>query len=156
MVGRTLAEQGADVLYLHTPNQMEADVVYNTANVGTRSAWVDLKTKDGLQRARELLATADVFVENLRGGTMDRLGLSDEEMMEIRPGIIIVKVRCFGSSGPWATRAGHDRQGTATSGVAISAGSVEHPKLPACRTTNDYMTGYEAATGSPPADPPRH
>lgn len=148
IVGRALAEQGADVLWLHSPNQTEYETVYNSANVGTRSTLVDLKTPEGSAKARELLASADVFVENLRGGAMARLGLSDEEIMEIRPGIIIATLRCFGDNGPWGIRAGHDRQGTAASGVAASeGGGVDRPKLPGTRTTNDYMAGYQAAMG---------
>jgi CoA-transferase family III len=148
IVGRTLAEQGADVLNLHSPNQVEHDTVYNSANVGSRSALVDLKSAEGREVARRLLATADVFVENQRSGAMDRLGLSDEELMEIRPGIIVVSVRCFGEAGPWRTRPGNDRQGTAAAGVAVSEGSEERPCLPPPQTTNDYMTGYQGAAGA--------
>lgn len=97
---------------------------------------------------RELLAGADIFVENQRGGAMDRLGLSDEELMAIRPGIIVVSVRCSGATGPWRDRPGNDRQGTAAAGVAVSEGSEDRPRLPPPKTTNDYLTGYQAATGA--------
>lgn len=148
VVGRTLAEQGADVLYLHSPYQVETDEVYDSANVGTRSAFVDLKSPEGRKRVRELVASADIFVENMRGGAMDRLGLSDDELMSIRPGIIVVTVRAFGNSGPWFSRPGNDRQGTAASGVAVSEGSFDQPRLPPSKTTNDYMAGYQAAAGA--------
>lgn len=148
VVGRALAEQGADVLNLHSPYQLESDAVYNSANVGSRSAFVDLKSTEGRQLARQLLSTADIFVENQRGGAMARLGLSDDELMNIRPGIIVVSVRCFGTSGPWRNRPGNDRQGTAAAGVAVSEGSEDHPRLPPPKTTNDYMAGYQAAAGA--------
>jgi hypothetical protein len=148
VVGRTLAEQGADVLNLHSPYQLENDTVYNSANVGSRSAFLDLKSAEGKRRVRELIAQADIFVENQRGGAVDRLGLSDEELMAIRPGIIVVSVRCFGATGPWRDRPGNDRQGTAAAGVAVSEGDEDQPRLPPPKTTNDYLTAYQAATGA--------
>lgn len=148
VVGRTLAEQGADVLYLHSPYKLERDAVYDSANVGTRSAFVDLKSSGGIKIARDLIASADIFLENQRGGAMERLGLGDEELMTIRPGIIIVTLRCFGETGPWANRPGNDRQGTAASGVGVSEGTFEQPRIPPCGTTNDYMAGFQGAAGA--------
>lgn len=148
VVGRTLAEHGADVLDLTSPNQTELDVVHDDANVGMRSALVDLKSADGLAIASALATRADVFVENQRSGAVERLGLGPEQLAALRPGIVVVSIRCYGDRGPWAGRGGHDMQGTAASGFAVSEGTLERPKLPITTMLNDYMTGYLGALGA--------
>ena len=69
-VGRTLAEQGADVLGATRPNDYEHEFIYAEANVGSRSAYIDLDQPGGRQRAERLLADADVVVDNYRLGSL--------------------------------------------------------------------------------------
>jgi crotonobetainyl-CoA:carnitine CoA-transferase CaiB-like acyl-CoA transferase len=148
VVGRTMAEQGADVLQLASPRQIELDPVYNDACVGGRSAFADLKSASGHQLAMELLQHADVLVENFRGGVADRLGFGPDELATIRPGIVVVSVRCYGYRGPWWDRGGHDMMGSAASGVMVSEGSDDQPRFPPTFMLNDYLTGYLGAAGA--------
>ena len=74
-VGRTLAEQGADVLGATRPNDYEHEFIYAEANVGSRSAYIDLDKPAGRERAERLLADADVVVDNYRLGSLGRRGL---------------------------------------------------------------------------------
>ena len=69
-VGRTLAEQGADVLGATRPNDYEHEFIYAEANVGSRSAYIDLDKPALRQRAERLLADADVVVDNYRLGSL--------------------------------------------------------------------------------------
>lgn len=105
-VGRTLAEHGADVLNGTFPNHFEHDFVYNEANVGSRSANLDLRIAEHAARVQRLLADADVVVENHRPGTLARFGLSPEQLTARHPGIVCVSVSAYGPDGPWADRAG--------------------------------------------------
>ena len=73
-VGRTLAEQGADVLCATRPNDFEHDFIYAEANVGSRSAYLDLDDPAGRERAGGLLAEADIVVDNYRTGSLGAPG----------------------------------------------------------------------------------
>jgi crotonobetainyl-CoA:carnitine CoA-transferase CaiB-like acyl-CoA transferase len=147
-VGRTLAEQGADVLCATRPNDYEHEFIYNEANVGSRSAYLDLDRESGQERLDELLLNADVVVNNRRGGSLERHGLEPRELAERHPGLVHVSVTCYGSDGPWATRGGFDMNGSAASGLMTVEGSPAEPKLPVTGLINDYITGFMGAVGA--------
>lgn len=144
-VGRTLAEQGADVLGLTRPNDYEHDFIYYEANVGTRSAYLDLSSPEGAAQAETLLAGADVVVSNYRG--LDRRGLDPRDLAARHPGVIVVSVNCYGPNGPWRNRGGFDMNASAVSGLMTVEGSETEPRLPVTTLLNDYVTGYLAAAG---------
>ena len=148
VVGRTLAEQGADVLSVNHHNDFEHDWVYDDANVGHRSTFLDLEDPNDKQICRELAASADVVVDNFRSRKMAQFGLSPEELAARRPGIIVVSVRCYGWDGPWADRGGFDMLGTAASGLAMLEGENGMPAVPPTGLINDYITGYMGAAGA--------
>jgi crotonobetainyl-CoA:carnitine CoA-transferase CaiB-like acyl-CoA transferase len=147
-VGRTLAEQGADVLCATRPNDYEHDFIYAEANVGSRSAYIDLDRPVGQDRAAELLAGADIVVNNHRRGALEGRGLDPRLLAERHPGLVYVSVTCYGSTGPWARRGGFDMNGSAASGLMINEGSNDEPKLPVTGLINDYITGYLGAVGA--------
>ncbi|MFJ6897464.1 CoA transferase [Streptomyces hokutonensis] len=147
-VGRTLAEQGADVLCATRPNDYEHDFIYDEANIGSRSAYVDLTTEEGRKLADRLLADADVVVNNHRGSKLEQLGLEARELAERHPGLISVSVTCYGSTGPWADRGGFDMNGSAASGLMTLEGTPEEPRLPVTGMINDFITGYMGALGA--------
>ena len=148
VVGRTLAEQGAQVLQINRHDEFEHPWVYDDANVGFRSAFLDLDLPEPRARAHALAKQADVFVENYRGRKLAKFGLSPEQLAELRPGIIVVSVRCYGWGGPWAERGGFDMLGTAASGLAMLEGIDGIPSVPPTALINDYVTGYLGAAGA--------
>jgi crotonobetainyl-CoA:carnitine CoA-transferase CaiB-like acyl-CoA transferase len=147
-VGRTLAEQGADVLCATRPNDYEHDFIYSEANVGSRSAYIDLSTERGRARADELLATANVVVNNHRHGKLEALGLDGHDLARRYPGLISVSVTCYGHGGPWADRGGFDMNGSAAGGLMTVEGTPERPRLPVTGLINDFITGYMGAIGA--------
>lgn len=147
-VGRTLAEQGADVLCVTRPNDFEHDFIYAEANLGSRSTYLDLTTDRGRKLADALLATADVVVNNHRGQKLEALGLDPADLARRHPGLVTVSVTCYGSAGPWAGRGGFDMNGSAASGLMALEGSPEDPKLPPTGMINDFITGYLGAIGA--------
>ena len=147
-VGRTLAEQGADVLGATRPNDYEHEFIYAEANVGSRSAYIDLDKPAGRERAERLLADADVVVDNYRPGSLGRRGLDPHDVADRYPGVVFVSVTCYGSSGPWAERGGFDMNGSAASGLMTVEGSEAEPRLPVTALINDYITGYMGAIGA--------
>lgn len=148
VVGRTLAEQGADVLGATRPNDYEHDFIYEQANVGSRSAYLDLDKPSGKENAERLLGDADVVVDNYRKGTLEWRGLAPRELAERFPGIVFVSLNCYGPQGPWAERGGFDMNGSAASGLMTVEGSESEPRLPVTGLINDYITGHMGAIGA--------
>jgi crotonobetainyl-CoA:carnitine CoA-transferase CaiB-like acyl-CoA transferase len=148
VVGRTLAEHGADVLCATRPNDYEHEFIYAEANVGSRSAYVDLGTPAGQERAATLLAGAGVVVNNHRTGSLERHGLDPHQLAERYPGLVYVSVTCYGSRGPWAGRGGFDMNGSAAAGLMTIEGTAAEPRLPVTGLLNDYVTGYLGAAGT--------
>jgi crotonobetainyl-CoA:carnitine CoA-transferase CaiB-like acyl-CoA transferase len=147
-VGRTLAEFGADVLNATFPNHLEHDFVYNEANVGSRSANLDLRIESDRVHVDELLGSADVVIDNHRPGKIAAFGLAPADLAERHPGIVRVSVSCYGHDGPWRDRAGYDMNGSAASGVMAVEGGDGPPKLPPMGMLNDFITGYLGAAGA--------
>ena len=148
VVGRTLAEQGAEVLQFNRPDDFEHPWVYDDANVGFRSTYLDLRRPDGRARCLALAKQGDVFVDNFRGRKLASFGLSPEQLAEGHRGIVVVSVRCYGWGGPWAERGGFDMLGSAASGVAMAEGDNGRPSMPPTALINDYVTGYMGAAGA--------
>ncbi len=148
VVGRTLAEHGADVLGATRPNDYEHEFIYAEANAGSRSAYVDLGNPAGQERAAALLAEADIVVNNHRSGSLERRGLEPRRLAERYPGLVYVSVTCYGSRGPWARRGGFDMNGSAASGLMTIEGTEAEPRLPVTGMINDYVTGYLGAAGA--------
>ena len=112
VMARTLAEHGAEVLQIAHPEEFENEGLMQDPCAGfTSSAWLDLAQPEGLRRAYELAAGADVFVENYRGHKIADLGMSPEELAARRPGIIYASGKAFSHDGPWtylsSTEHGH-------------------------------------------------
>ena len=148
VVGRTLAEHGADVLCATRPNDYEHEFIYAEANPGSRSAYLDLANPAGQERAAALLAGTDIVVNNHRAGSLERHGLEPRQLAERHPGLVYVSLTCYGSRGPWAERGGFDMNGSAASGLMTIEGTPAEPRLPVTGMINDYITGYLGAAGA--------
>ena len=147
-VGRVLAEQGADVLGATRPNDFEHDWVYFEANIGSRSAWLDLTKATGKADVDRLLRDAHIVVNNHRDLKLEKLGIDPRELAQTHPGLVHVSVTCYGSAGPWANRGGFDMNGSAAAGLMVIEGGPDHPQLPPTGLINDFITGYMGALGA--------
>jgi crotonobetainyl-CoA:carnitine CoA-transferase CaiB-like acyl-CoA transferase len=144
---RTLAQYGADVLYLASPNLPASHGFLPDTNHGKLSAWLDLADPAGRERLRELLEDADVFSQGYRTGAMERMGFGPAQLATLRPGIVYTSINCYGHEGPWRGRAGWEQLAQTVTGMAYVHGGDEGPKLQPGAVT-DYTTGYLAALGS--------
>lgn len=147
VVSRTLAEQGAEIIHVSAPHLPDPTHVIVDTAFGKRTAFADLRLAEDRAQLKQLISGADVFVHSWRPGTLDRFGLSPDERTAARPGLIYASVSCYGSDGPWASRAGYDPFGQVVSGLAVGEGSVDQPRLASTFTLNDYLAGYCAAAG---------
>ena len=116
---RMLADMGADVIWIESP---EGDVLRDyepmrspkmgafsmSVSRNKRSVVLDLKTPVGQETMCELIATADVFVTNLRRKAIERLGLDEEKVRSLRPDIVYCMANGFGSDGPNADKTAYD------------------------------------------------
>lgn len=84
---------------------------------GRQTVAVDLKTTEGLEAVRRIVAEADVFVEGFRPGVAERLGLCPEELIGVNPGLVYARMTGWGQEGPLRDRAGHDINYLALSGA---------------------------------------
>ena len=115
-------------------------------NRNKESLLLDLKTAEGKQICFDLLKNADVFVENFRPGTAERLGIGYETLRELNPRLIYCSISAFGSSGPDADKPGFDTLGQAASGLLSLLSDADDPKVMGM-AVSDYVTGLSAAYG---------
>ena len=145
--GRTLAEQGAEVLHITAEKLPTTLVNVLTTNPGKLSAYLDLDRADDADRLLELVAEADIFTQGFRTGIMERRGFGLEELVRRRPGLIYVSVNCYGPVGPWVGRPGWEQLGQTATGLVVGQGGADHPELMPAQAC-DYNTGYFAALGA--------
>ena len=129
-VTRYLAAAGADVIKIEAPGKgdpgrgSELHIVLGQAK---RAIVLDLKHPDAVAIARDLVAKADVLVENYATGVMDRLGLGAEELRKINPGLIYISASGMGRTGPDSHAVAY---GTLLQCYAGFAGLNRHPLVP--------------------------
>jgi formyl-CoA transferase len=107
---------------------------------------LDLKTARGKSIALELLRRADVFVENFRPGTAERLGLGYETLKKENPKLVYCSISAFGQSGPYVDKPGFDTLGQAVSGLLSLLTDPHEPKVMGM-ALSDYVTGLSAGYG---------
>jgi crotonobetainyl-CoA:carnitine CoA-transferase CaiB-like acyl-CoA transferase len=144
---RTLAEHGADVLHIASPNLPTFDGFEMDTGHGKRQAYIDLNEPKEATTLRTLIRGADVFSQGFQHRTLERRGFGVEQVAELRPGVIYVSENAYGHDGPWQERPGWEQLAQATTGVTVVQGGEGRPNL-APAAMNDYTTGYFAALGT--------
>jgi crotonobetainyl-CoA:carnitine CoA-transferase CaiB-like acyl-CoA transferase len=109
------------------PGEDRQSTYFLSVNRGKRSVAVDLKDPAERGFVEELIRWADVLVENFRPGVMDRLGLGDEWLAELNPGLVRLSISGFGDSGPDRDRVGYDQIVQAEGGLMSMTGMPGGP-----------------------------
>ena len=118
-----LADLGADVIRIDRPGGgIFSGGSAELLNRGRPSVALDLKHPDAVATVLDLVARADVLVEGLRPGTMERLGLGPEECLEHNPALVYGRMTGWGQTGPLAQTAGHDLGYVAVTGALHDLG----------------------------------
>jgi crotonobetainyl-CoA:carnitine CoA-transferase CaiB-like acyl-CoA transferase len=125
-----LADLGADVIKVEPPHGDEwrrydpfqdgESRYFYALNRGKRSVALDLKTADGRERSRELIASADALVHNCLPDRARRFGLDRDSVLAVNPRCVTVCVSAFGSEGPDSNRPAYDLIGQALSGLLLA------------------------------------
>jgi crotonobetainyl-CoA:carnitine CoA-transferase CaiB-like acyl-CoA transferase len=119
---------------------------YSSVNRNKRSVILDLRSPEGTAKAEELLASADVVIENFRPGVMTKLGFNFEAALKINPGIIYCSITGFGS-GKGAALAGYDLLVQALGGLMSVTGPQDGGPTKVGVALIDIMTGMNAVQG---------
>ena len=151
-----LADLGARVIKIESPPEgdpyryfaPDPYFSFNFAhlNRNKQSVVLDLKSPEGKTICLDLLRLADVFVENFRPGTAERLGLGYENLKAVNQRLVYCSISAFGSRGPYADKPGFDTLGQAMSGVLSLLTDPHEPKVMGM-AVSDYVTGLSAGYG---------
>ena len=114
---------------------------YLAANAGKRSLAVDIKHPEGLEAVLRVAAGSDVFIQNLRPGLADRVGLGFEALAARSPRIVYCSIGAFGNAGPLRDRPGYDPLMQAAGGVMSVTGEPDRPPVRAGVSVVDQGTG---------------
>lgn len=126
--GKTLGEFGADVIKIEAPETGDplrnwrlikegTSVWWQVQSRNKRSVALDLRQTEGQTIARQLIAEADVLVENFRPGTLEGWGMSPEELHALNPGLVMLRISGYGQTGPYRDLPGFGAIGEAMGGL---------------------------------------
>jgi crotonobetainyl-CoA:carnitine CoA-transferase CaiB-like acyl-CoA transferase len=150
VAGRTLAAHGADVLLISGPDLPAIPWLAIDTGRGKLTSCVELKSEQGRETLRDLLASADIFSQGYRPRALAGLGFAPRDAAKLNPGIVYVSLSAYGHAGPWAERRGFDslvQTATGFNHAEGQAAGIDGPKeLPAQML--DHATGYLMAFGA--------
>ncbi|WP_042879581.1 CaiB/BaiF CoA transferase family protein [Cupriavidus necator] len=153
-----LADMGARVIKVEPPGGElgrglgpgwlgDDSALFHGFNRNKLGVALDLKSADGVAVAHRLIAGADIVVESMRPGVMERLGLGHAQLAEAHPALIYCSISAYGQEGPYAHRAGVDGIMQADSGLMSLIGLPDGEPCKVQAPVVDVMTGYVACMG---------
>jgi crotonobetainyl-CoA:carnitine CoA-transferase CaiB-like acyl-CoA transferase len=158
-----LGDLGADVIKLEQPGHGDDTRLWGPPFVNTpagrestyflatnrnkRSVTVDLKDEAEREFIEQLVQWADVIVENFRPGVMERLGLGDDVLESLNPGLVRLSISGFGDDGPESRRVGYDLIVQAEGGMMSITGPTEGPMVKVGVPIADLTAGLYATIG---------
>ncbi|MFY8143251.1 MAG: CaiB/BaiF CoA transferase family protein, partial [Caulobacter sp.] len=157
--GQVLGDFGAEVIKLEDPKVGDPMRQWGRSKPKGLSPWwpvigrnkksvtVDLRTDEGRDIARALIAKADVVVENFRPGTLEKWGMGYEALAKTNPGLVMARVSGFGQTGPYSSRAGYALVGEAMGGLRHITGEPDRPPARAGISIGDSLSGLNTALG---------
>lgn len=158
--GQLLGDLGADVVKIEDPAKGDPlrqwgrqlpkgqSLWWSVVGRNKRSVTLNLREAEGQALARKLIADADILVENFRPGTMERWGLGFEDLQEINPRLVMVRVSGFGQDGPYSQRAGYGAIGEAMGGLRYVVGDPSTPPSRVGISIGDTLAAMFATIGA--------
>jgi len=153
-----MARLGADVIKVESPqgdpyrrlpavDKDGTSVQFRFLNSGKRTIRLDLKSPAGQEVLRDLARKADVVVQNLSPGAMDRFGLGYEQLSEVNPRLIMASGTGFGSFGPYAGEPAMDLTIQARTAIMSTTGFEDGPPIRTGPSVVDFMAGTHLVAG---------
>ncbi|WP_067857318.1 CaiB/BaiF CoA transferase family protein [Nocardia shimofusensis] len=158
--GQLLGDFGAEVIKLESPGVGDPMRQWGRESSDGKSLWwpvvarnkksvtCNLRDAQGQHLARELIATADIVIENFRPGTMERWGLDYDTLRADHPDLIMVRVSGYGQTGPYASRAGYGSIGEAMGGIRYTTGDPDRPPARTGISLGDSLAAVFATIGT--------
>jgi crotonobetainyl-CoA:carnitine CoA-transferase CaiB-like acyl-CoA transferase len=155
-----LAEFGAEVIKVEPPGGDGLRRFGTMTDCGDTLVWLNesrnkkcvtlnLRTPQGLDALKKLVADCDIVVENFRPGVMEKWGLGFDDIHAINPRAILVRISAYGQEGPYKNRPGFARVAHAFAGLSLLAGEPGRvPVTPGSTSLADYGSGLYAAFGA--------
>jgi len=154
-----LGDLGADVVKIESPGKGDhvrgqgaivdgLSWYFASFNRNKRSLTLDLRSDEGRAVLERLITRADILTENFRPGVLDEMGLTDARLRELNPGLIVVSVNGYGSTGPYRDRPAFDFITQAMSGFMATNGTAESGPIRAAPPLTDLIAGLYAALGA--------
>jgi formyl-CoA transferase len=157
--GQILGDFGAEVIKIEDPKKGDPMRQWGRSLPKGHSPWwpvigrnkksvtLDLRTPEGQDAARRLIAKADVVVENFRPGALEKWGLGYDDLAKDHPELILARVSGFGQTGPYSPRAGYALIGEAMGGLRYITGEPDRAPARAGISIGDSLSGLHAALG---------
>ncbi|WP_442285239.1 CaiB/BaiF CoA transferase family protein [Variovorax sp. M-6] len=153
-----LGDFGADIIKVEPPSGDQSrgsgppfhdgsSSMFYGLNRNKRSIVIDLNSDEGKSQIRQLIRTADVLVHNFKPGTMERWGLSFDDLKEQQSRLIMVAISGFGTDGPLGGTPGYDGSAGAWTGVISANGDQHSGPMRIGLSVVDVSTGLHAAIG---------
>ena len=154
-----MGEFGAEVIKIESPGDGDPLRKWRKLHEGTSLWWylqsrnkksiaVDLKTPDGLAIAKRLAAGADVVIENLRPGALEKLGLGWDVLSALNPKLTMVRISGYGQTGPYRDRPGFGAIGEAMGGIRFTTGDPASPPARVGVSLGDSLASLHAVIGA--------
>lgn len=155
--GMVLADLGADVIKIERPDG--GDELRNGKISGVAAFWtvynrnkksisLNLKSPEGRDILLKLVREADVLLENFRPGTLEKLGIGPETLLEVNPALVVTRISGWGQTGPYSTLPGFGTLAEAVSGFMYRNGTTDGPPEPPPTALADMVAGLYAATAT--------
>ena len=157
--GQLLADFGAEVIKLEPPGNGDPMRQWGREKAHGKSLWwpvvarnkksvtCNLRSTEGQELARSLIAQSDIVIENFRPGTLERWGLGFAELRELNPRLIMARVSGYGQTGPYASRAGFGSIGEAMGGIRYVTGDADSTPSRAGISLGDSLAAVFATIG---------
>lgn len=155
LMTHVLADLGADVVKVEPPGKGDELRGWRRKGVSTywlayarnkQSVELDLRTPAGMAHLRDLIARADILVENFRPGTLERMGLGKDTLQSLNPRLVVARISGWGQTGLFAGKGGFGSLIEAMSGFAAMNGFADRPPVLPPFAMADSVAGLYGAT----------
>lgn len=156
--GKTLGEFGAEVIKIEAPGSGDplrnwrmikegTSVWWQVQSRNKRSIALDLRSPDGQDIARKLIAEADVLIENFRPGTLEGWGMGWEALSALNPGLVMLRISGYGQTGPYRDLPGFGAIGEAMGGLRHLTGEPDRVPVRCGISIGDTLAALHGTIG---------
>ena len=155
---RIFGDFGADVIKIEKPGGDELrdwrrpvgdiSMLFRTVGRNKRSVVLDLRSEEGVEAVKKLIAASDVVIENIRPGTIERWGIGPEVIAELNPDTVLVRISGYGQTGPYRNRAGFGSAAESFAGLRYITGEPDLPAARSAASIADTVAGLYGVIGA--------